>query len=354
MDRFSIRLQYNTTMHEVSLQQLLYPDEDSYDEMDSSSDEGDEAMTGGAVILCFWLIVAISNGYLVYLAYKYRGRRRLLRRVQDEEEGNSADPHTIAKKLAGMTTDAKIDYYNTLFDKQGNQRTLTEEHIIMVDIEKDGSNKGLAIEKDIEPCDACGESEMDADENLSLVYLSPSIIPTGEINDEYEKNSSSRLMHTIDGQCAICLETYQPGDIVVYNMHICGTNKDIIEDNDQNAKEDSTGEDSPAETCDRGCYHVYHKTCLVQYLANRKISQKALKDGQADTPSCPTCREPYVQLLPIRNDVTGQSETEFEIEASQVSAIESDDETPVNVVDAAQAGDSNGDRDPESQLQAPG
>jgi len=335
------------------LQELLSPDEDSYDshdKTDSSSDEGDNAMTGGFVILCFWFIVGISNGYLVYMAYKYRGRRRLLRRVQDEEESNRDDPHFIAKKLAGMTTDAKIDYYNNLFDKQGNQRTVVEEHIIMVEPEEGGSKKGHhdialaqnAIEKDIESCDDSIESEreaVDTDDYLPLTYLSPSIIPTCEINDESEGNSSSRTMHAIDGQCAICLETYQPGDLVVYNMHTSGINKDTSED-----------EEFRAEICNRGCYHVYHKACLVQYLANRKISQKALKDGQADTPSCPTCRAPYVQLLPIGKDTKGQIDTEQETEASQVSIIESDDETPTNGVHAAQARESSSDRDPESQL----
>ena len=54
--------------------------------------------------------------------------------------------------------------------------------------------------------------------------------------------------------CAICLESYQPGETVVSSMN--------------------------AE-----CNHVFHKECMIEYLA------KKLGDG-TETP-CPMCRNPF-------------------------------------------------------------
>jgi hypothetical protein len=51
-------------------------------------------------------------------------------RLQEGTE-NQTSAHVIAENLASMTTDAKLTYYNKLFDKHGNQIELTNDQIIM-------------------------------------------------------------------------------------------------------------------------------------------------------------------------------------------------------------------------------
>jgi len=111
-------------------------------------------------------------------------------------------------------------------------------------------------------------------------------------------------MLKIDGECAICLESYQVGDVIAYIMYTCK----------RRIQHDKTKGDSIETTLGSinggGWYHVYHKTCLVvQYLANRNISQKGLKDGQAEIPLFPTWRDPYTELLSIGDESIGQRKT---------------------------------------------
>lgn len=90
-----------------------------------------------------------------------------------------------------------------------------------------------------------------------------------------DEKTITRTMLKIDGECAICLESYQVGDVMAYSVYTCK----------RRIQHDKTKGDS-IETIlgsinGSGCHHVYHKTCLVvQYLANRNISQKGLKDGR--------------------------------------------------------------------------
>ena len=63
--------------------------------------------------------------------------------------------------------------------------------------------------------------------------------------------------------CVICMEPLNKGDVIVWSI-------------------------TPS------CQHVYHKTCMVEYLANRKHTPASI---QKDENPCPTCRQPFVSVL---------------------------------------------------------
>jgi hypothetical protein len=263
-------------------------------------------------IMSFWILVVLFNGYFAWLIYK--GHRRRNRRLQEGTENHQTNAHIIAEKLASMTTDAKLTYYNKLFDKHGNQIELTNDQIIVSavattetttkrdksswDAGKDDIETGTRGDAFVPQHQCNNDHDDDGSDNDNAattiaadaeVYLSLATIhPCGKPDAcESRKGNSEKSLSHLDGECVICLEFFQAGNTIVYNIYTCPN-----PDNDNNSP-------IPIETTGRGCSHVYHKTCLVQYLANRKISAKGLRDGMVDTLSCPTCRQPYSELLSI-------------------------------------------------------
>ena len=280
-------------------------------------------------VFSFWAIFAGFNVYLIWLTSK--SQRRRLQRLREEAQ-NQTTVHVIATKLADMTTDAKIAYFSMLFVKQGNQTALTKDHIFVVkEIMKGAKNEngvnteGDATEDDIETgvnvaVISREKYTIDTEEQLPLVQLSHTTVHAceepstcGSSNDS--ETSRTTMKHKIDGQCAICLEMYHIGDMIAYNMNTCRNSS-----KSKNSSEPRQG--------GNGCYHVYHKTCLVQYLSNRKISEKGLSDGQADIPLCPTCRAPYVELLPIAANCKLECTTDEE-----ASETHTDESSSLSMVD---------------------
>jgi len=263
-------------------------------------------------------------------------RHRILRDIENQQnQQNQRKVQTIAERLAAMTTDAKLSYYNKLFDKQGNQIELTNDQIIVVtsrDSQENGrhnmidtvgkddietGNRGDVVPE--QQCDDVDDDDapiIDAEEDFRLVYLSADTIRScGEPSkcDGRKENSAKNdnaMTSKIYGECVICLEYFQAGDMLVYNSR-CNNNND--DDNDNDDAGDNAGDNSqptvPIEAIALGgCNHVYHKICMVLYLANRMISQNGLQNGEGDTPSCPTCRQPYCELLPILLVLVNDSE----------------------------------------------
>ena len=155
------------------------------------------------------------------------------------------------------------------------------------------------------------------------VYLSLATIhPCGK-PDACESRKGNIEKSHLDGQCVICLDFFQAGDTIVYNINTC-PNPNNSDSYGGSGYDADSSNPIPIETPGGGCSHVYHKTCLVQYLANRKISEKGLRDGVGDTPSCPTCRELYSEILSILsvvndndNDRDSDNEEDAAVEGSE-------------------------------------
>lgn len=74
----------------------------------------------------------------------------------------------------------------------------------------------------------------------------------------------------VGGNCAICLDDMQAGEMVVWS-----------------------------ET--ESCPHIFHKKCLVTFLAHNKQAQMRLppQRRQLDCHPCPTCRQQFVTTCPV-------------------------------------------------------
>ena len=118
--------------------------------------------------------------------------------------------------------------------------------------------------------------------------------------DKKDKESNNKASSIIRGECIICFEHFEAGDTIVYNINNTNTNNFISNNNNNESSLLTTDEYS----C-YSCLHVYHKNCMVTYLANRKISKTGLRNGQGDCPTCPICRQQYCRLvLPLPLSLT--------------------------------------------------
>lgn len=297
-------------MHESSVRMRILNHAGTHGGPRSNSGISAPKLAVKIALFVFWALFGTFNMYLIWLSFL--SHRRRMKRLRAEAE-NQTQARVIATRLAGMTIDAKILYYNMLFVRQGNHMKLTKDQIYVVNDTMNGPNsannseitRGNFAEDDIEKGGTMVTSvvadTIDMEDGSTSVQLSPMTVHDCEqpatcgSSDELGEKTLSTLKNKIDGQCAICLEMYQVGDTIVYNINTCRKNSR----SKTKSSQDSTAEQKQGGS---GCYHVYHKDCLVQYLSKRQISEQGLIDGEADAPQCPTCRDSYCELIPIDAD----------------------------------------------------
>ena len=146
-----------------------------------------------------------------------------------------------------LSLEDRIKLYNKAFDSNGNQLILKSKHIV---------SKINAKESDIEVCLDIGldASKDNFSNNKNLIKES----------DTVEDASATTKMMT-NGICSICIDEFIENDQIVYSEL---------------------------------CSHVYHKHCMVSYLATN--AQQEIHGSPTldvtDNP-CPSCRQPnYCQI----------------------------------------------------------
>jgi len=140
----------------------------------------------------------------------------------------------------------RIELYNEVFNSNGNQLILKNKHIV---------SKINASKSDIEVC-------LDIELDASKDNFSNDKKFTKESNTV--ENSSETKMMTRNGTCSICIDVFIEHDQIVYSEL---------------------------------CSHVYHKHCMVSYLATN--AQREIRGSPTldvtDNP-CPSCRKNYCQI----------------------------------------------------------
>jgi len=100
------------------------------------------------------------------------------------------------------------------------------------------------------------------DENAATLFANLPITVAGG-NDNEEITTASACYRRVDGTCALCLDEYAEGDIVVWS--------------------------------DLNCSHVFHKECLMQWLCKGKKH-------------CPVCRNWFVPASRIADQQIAHGE----------------------------------------------
>jgi hypothetical protein len=145
-----------------------------------------------------------------------------------------------------LSLEDRIELYNEVFNSSGNQLILKNKHIVS----KINTNKS-----DIEVC-------LDIDEDTNKDNFSNNKKFTKE-SDTVENSSETKMMMTNE-ICSICIDEFIEHDQIVYSEL---------------------------------CSHVYHKHCMVSYLATN--AQQEVHGSPTldvtDNP-CPSCRKNYCQI----------------------------------------------------------
>jgi len=206
----------------------------------------------------------------------------------------------FARKLARMDTKNRMAVYNEAFDRNQNQTVLIESQIVTADSNSYSSDKDSNTRDSNTTVSTVENGVFDAidyndDTNNDVsVYLAlekvrenrrrrSSLLGTsvpfgnGEVDESHQSSNSgqrkrrnSSIVHPrhntnsnplVRGNCAICFEDMVTNDQVVWS-------------------------EKPT------CPHVYHKECMVAFLAHRRAQEIT----NSNACPCPTCRQDFVTV----------------------------------------------------------
>mmetsp|Transcript_20997 Transcript_20997/g.45756 ORF Transcript_20997/g.45756 Transcript_20997/m.45756 type:complete len:355 (+) Transcript_20997:124-1188(+) len=266
----------------------------------------------------FWIFVVFCCCFNI-LAGRWIPSSR--RRNNGNTERKLRTP-SLGERLVRMPLADRQRYYSNLFDKHGNEIKLTANDIIVgtncagKEPENEGEREsGMTGVTDTEIFndeeDFCS-IRVSLDSNNNNNNNNNSSSSSSDINADMVKKTKITINHR---ECIICFENFKVGDTIVHNGSWC--HEPIIE----------TTEDAPQILC----LHIFHKDCMVEYLANRTLSAGGLRDGEGDRPACPTCRQTYCELLPIRN-VFDDGKNENLIPTNNIDSEEVSSNDDVDVV----------------------
>ena len=196
------------------------------------------------------------------------------------------------------TVEEKVAVYEQIFETSRNQLQLRDDHIIRKESSSSSEKKERGPDSTIDI--EAGQHHDDEHEQEFSQYLvlersnedrrrssSLSNNNSGKTATTGTKRRSSIFhpshMVPVQGSCAICIENFQVGDLVVWS-----------------------------ET--KSCPHVFHKSCIVGYFAHNKSGTT----NKSTNNPCPTCRQKFC-TLPCTTDETNQSEDDSVVTTSTSS-----------------------------------
>jgi len=242
------------------------------------------------------------------------GRIRIRRPTMQARQ--VVENHSYAAQVRKMTPEERIALYNEAFDVNKNQVMLTSSHIIVEDhyhpsqqhdsdddddsvnsfdstgdhsvhlsldyaraqrrksLLKQGSSRAINMIKGskraglIKRGSIVHPRDLDDDDGVAIIAGS-----SADYRSNFNLNKSKRISMSmagkavpaqavIRGECVICFDDMEVGDFIVWS--------------------ESTA-----------CRHVFHKECMVAFLAHKRRMKKQTK---MEAP-CPTCRQHYVTVI---------------------------------------------------------
>ena len=244
---------------------------------------------------------------------------------EDDTQRQDDGKHGIQK----LSVEDWVFLYNKTFCSNPNRLVLKSEDIIN---SKSEGNEGLRDINDDEESismEASTRNGSKSNDNDNFVdvesdrdddgYLTSYHTLLETIEERTHSPSGTKSIPHISGTCVICFEEFETGDEVVWSISAADST-----DSDSDADEDKSNYH------DRGCQHVYHQECMVQYLANhshRKFRKLNRHEGNFDieTP-CPTCRRNFCTISDEDLSMAIQTRCIAILETSSSSSSSSGDE----------------------------
>ena len=276
-------------------------------------------------VICFGVPIAVILFGCMWLSYyEYKVDRK---HIENALSSHGTTAIAFYLRLC-LSVDDCMDLYNKTFDSNGNQLTLQSTHIVTEVIKKKPTTTTVTeIVEDIAPTSTIESSSFvdielgstdgnnnddhgvdnDDDDDVVVVVVDvvdddndnncdvDDIVDIGnsddmddidvdvdDDNDDFDDTTTTtttsiQLDHnheqqqplgfTYNGTCIICLEEFVTNDVIVWSA-------------------------------DPSCRHIYHKTCMVQYLASNanntstltRLSSNLIRTLDVINNPCPTCR----------------------------------------------------------------
>jgi len=222
-------------------------------------------------------------------------------------------PNNVALQLQLSLYD-RIELYNKKFDSNGNQTILESKHIITKTMMTKGTNDSNSSSNhfktldekintnddefiDIELCcNADDDKYNEGEDNLVIDInderdqnqsICSSVVKTDSDTDTDSDFDSDSVSDTKTITKSLCLNHTQKQPMMINNNGTCVICFEEFVENDRIVWSNNSN-----------CNHIYHKKCMVHYLATnaqRNTSSETL--NVTDNP-CPTCRRPnYCGLI---------------------------------------------------------
>lgn len=193
------------------------------------------------------------------------------RNEEDVRESETYEEPSLHATLAGMTREEKRDYYSELFQRNGNELVLSKDQIVTVeDLDgnhEEGDDPSLYLSLENPSGFASNAASTRTRRSSFLVFETSD--NCGTDRPSLDGTSTTTTTTDVRGTCIICFEDFEAGDTIVRS------------------------------TDTRSCKHVYHKSCMVDYLSLQKTPKPGMRGSKDEYhPSCPTCRQQFCKLLP--------------------------------------------------------
>jgi len=260
-----------------------------------------------------FLIIAFVVLFIIRLWQVQKDRKSILDINISNNNGNNGTNNNNAGGVDGnadfglkFSSQERIELYNQTFDSNGNQLILEDRHIIktktttisndddddnvFVDIElakgnnnNDDNDNGNDNDNGDDPSiylpveserrlTHLDDDDDDNDDTMKNEIMTTSTDHTSSTrslcldldhhnHNENNNHNKEKQKQMISGTCIICFDEFMKDDVIVWSQ-------------------------------DPKCSHIYHKECMVSYLASNAQRSKIGTLNVSDNP-CPTCRQNY-------------------------------------------------------------
>ena len=272
------------------------------------------------LFICVCILLFLGTFLFVdWIMKLYKDETRRLLPVQlplsDDENSTPLTNNNCTAEEVHLSLADRVEVYQKTFEANGNQLLLTKEHLVTTIIppgreegEEKKHNDASTTAIDIELGDDNTGNNSDtanndvkedtADVDYQPDHCSGSTAITNSLCLDHTTTAADKKLIIdgtckqlmVNGTCIICFEEFKKDDIIVWSE-------------------------------DSNCNHIYHKECMVSYLASN-----SLRNDQASgssilnvTNPCPTCRRQNYCI--VRNEDVPPSITTTTTTTNQIMAV---------------------------------
>ena len=273
----------------------------------------------GPIYASIFGVIIIALIVLNLYVTKKRNSNDATDRERDIEAGEGES--SLASKISKMNPEERMALYSEAFDKNKHQIVMEASSIIK------GNPDNNSEEEETHEDGDSDHNDGDDDRSIYLALkdaraMRRSIVKRKSISGPMKRERRrSSIIHPRNSITATTVDIEAP------NAANDNSSNDIVRGNCVICFENIEAGDTVVWSETKSCPHVYHKDCMVAYLAHKKQS---IKEIELDENPCPTCRQKFVTVcIPVPQDrVSSRTSATSTGVASGASSPVDDSRTP--------------------------